>query len=426
MTLMKSISFAVVFSILQFIGVISIYKGLYASELWAYQQKIVAKKDDSRMIEAFSKLELFIPIFPGDLNTDRINGFVEFRETFVRSVRFFWPRDELRVTTVLDDVAYANDLGRDYLISRVKSLFADDLTNKVSVKFNPSNDPFYVGWEKQQLIQFWADNFTDAEYIGFVDDDTIITSAVNPYDLFDEDGMPRVIVNAAHDNNPVRSYVIPPEILFKKPPQFYSMIFFPFVMKREHIVKMRELILANFPEFSCFDDVFHHIIALGRAQGFGMSQFCVMAEYMYNHHREEYSWHLEMSPEHKIEFSTPGMFEPFPRIAIHGNYAIEGNTPGSNSFKTLRGRRIGMAALMREGYCHSLLSWNNTEHNATRCMVQELDDIYERGEWKFETQVSKWMAHWDVSVAHNKRRQHHLTEHIWDEDELIQIFELGC
>ena len=28
------------------------------------------------------------------------------------------------------------------------------------------------GWDRQQWIMFWADNFTDSDYVGFIDTDT--------------------------------------------------------------------------------------------------------------------------------------------------------------------------------------------------------------------------------------------------------------
>jgi hypothetical protein len=81
---------------------------------------------DSPMDMSFSNLELFVSAFPGqdDLkDEDAINGFTELRETFIRSLQFFWPRDYIRITAVLDDTTYSNDQERDGLVARFKSLF---------------------------------------------------------------------------------------------------------------------------------------------------------------------------------------------------------------------------------------------------------------------------------------------------------------
>ena len=389
---------------------------------------VTKNDDDSRRIEAFSKLDLFLPIFPGNLNpgeTDSIDGLVEMNETFVRSLQFFWPRDKIRFTGVLDDTTYSNDKERDDLITKFKSYFDDDLADNVSIKFNPRTGPYYGrGWHLQQLIQLWADNYTDSEYIGYVDDDTLFTSAVYPYDLFDEKGRPRITVHAADDTpQNVIGLLIAPEISYKFKPRFYSMVNFPVLVKREHLAKMREVMLANNPEYSYFDELFHYLVFRGKNRPDGFCQFNVIVEYLYEYHREEYSWHLEMPAEKQIEFSTPEMYEPLPRITIHANYIYPARTQQMNYFKTLGGRRVGMVGIMREGYCYSLLSWNNTDRNHERCKQYDIDNgIHVRGEWKFETLESLWLSHPNVSLARAKRRQHQLVDHVWDEVELNNIF----
>jgi len=196
-------------------------------------------------------------------------------------------------------------------------------------------------------------------------------------------------------------------------------------VKRDHIVKMRDVIMANNPEYSCFDDLFHHLIYLDQPKPQQFCQFCIMTEYLYEYHREEYSWHLEMPAEKQIEFSTPEMYEPFPRIANHPTYYFRMGSYPYRHFKTLVGRRSRMVEFMREGYCYSLSSWNNTDRNADRCKKYGIDDgLHVQGEWKFEIANSAWiqMKHPNVSLAHVQRRQHRPVSHNWDEDELNTIF----
>jgi hypothetical protein len=144
---------------------------------------------------SFSNLQLFVSSFPGDEEADNVNGFTELQSTLIRSLKFFWPRDKLDIVVVLDDTVYNDEVGRDNMTSLVTSLFRDNVRNKVQVKYNPrSNTTVYgTGWFLQQLVMFWADNFTDSEYIGFLDDDAIFSKAVQPYDLFDKMGRPRVL-----------------------------------------------------------------------------------------------------------------------------------------------------------------------------------------------------------------------------------------
>jgi hypothetical protein len=53
--------------------------------------------------EAFSKLQLFVPAFPG--------GFQEMQSTssLIRSLEFFWPHDVLDILVVLDESVYHNN-----------------------------------------------------------------------------------------------------------------------------------------------------------------------------------------------------------------------------------------------------------------------------------------------------------------------------
>ena len=145
---------------------------------------------------ALANLQLFVPAFPRKLQKDKQNrhlfvGFEELRSTLVTSLEFFWPADQLNLLVVLDDTVYTTLEEKEAMTMQVKSFFST--SPPITVAYNPrSNQTLYKsGWNIQQLIMFWADNFTNAEYIGFVDDDTIFTKAVLPYDLFDDRGRPR-------------------------------------------------------------------------------------------------------------------------------------------------------------------------------------------------------------------------------------------
>ena len=118
-------------------------------------------------ISAFSKLQLFVPSFPG--------GFEEFQSTLIRGLQFFWPLENLKITVVLDDTVYETVHERSAMTDKVHSFFRKEIP--VTVAYNPrSNKTLYnSGWDIQQLIMFWADNFTPAEYIGFIDDDTLFS-----------------------------------------------------------------------------------------------------------------------------------------------------------------------------------------------------------------------------------------------------------
>ena len=102
---------------------------------------------------------------------------------------------------------------------------------------------------------FWADNFTDAEYIGFVDEDTIISRAVHASELFDDLGRPRAIVRHMLQSGQL-DYIETTHYAFQKPALVYAMDYFPVIIKREHLQLMRQKILEIHTEFSYFDEFF--------------------------------------------------------------------------------------------------------------------------------------------------------------------------
>jgi hypothetical protein len=287
-------------------------------------------KDDAASA-SFSNLEIFLSAYPGNETAGEVNGFTEMQSTFIRSLEFFWPRDNLRTTVVLDENIYANEQERNDMTSHVTSFFSPNVQDHVSIVYNPLlNSTLYgKGWFIQQLVMFWADNFTNAEYIGFVDDDTIVSRAVQAIDLFDELGRPRVIARMAKHGNPVWNDAT--AFAFKRTPKIYAMTYFPVIMKRDHLIEMRQAILqTHHPAYNTFDEFFTAIIhrhgqtnnAYGNEE---ISQFCIMMDYVFEHHRDEYSWHMEAqyADDGLASAAAAELLQPFPRVAVHGSYLFK-------------------------------------------------------------------------------------------------------
>mmetsp|Transcript_25498 Transcript_25498/g.53712 ORF Transcript_25498/g.53712 Transcript_25498/m.53712 type:complete len:506 (+) Transcript_25498:364-1881(+) len=430
----------------------------------------------SAMAEAFSNLEVFLCVHPGNRGVpladgDGIFGLVELKETVARTLLFFWPRDRypLKVTVVLDDTTYSSEEDRTNLIAEVRSFFLpgnginnninnninngindnnnnhDDTVSqhkpnskpnsddvRVSVGFNSrTNKTLYgPGWYIQQLIMLWADNFTESEYIGFVDDDTMFTSAINPYDLFDQHGRPRVVVQAAGGTRlQDTTYNQASQHAFQRPPRLYSMTYFPVVIKRKHFALLRQHLLAIHPEHSVFDEFFTAHVFRGPDNTVPqpVCQFCLLADYVYEAHRSEYSWHFETpSTTYPIEFATPEMYQPFPRVSIHPSYMFMA-VKRPRASKTVAGRKDQTSRIMREGYCHSLVvDWKNKNNSIDhdRCQKflpkDEVPVLDIRGSWKFEQYPSPWIDHPNITVAHTERRKHAI-ERVWDLHELEHV-----
>lgn len=125
------------------------------------------------------QLELFLPIFPGEMS--------EFTNILWPTMKFFYPRHRLDLLLLVD--ADTKDLAR----------FKRELWDLVSPHANSvrivENDPpkiYRTGHDRQQLLMLWADNFTTAEFVGFLDADTFFKTNVIKHDMFDDANRPRV------------------------------------------------------------------------------------------------------------------------------------------------------------------------------------------------------------------------------------------
>ena len=379
--------------------------------------------------KAFSNLELFVSCFPGDPDDENVNGFTELQSTLIRSLQFFWPRprDNLRITVALDDTVYSTSEERNDITQHVKSFFDRDLVDRdrVSVVYNPLSDKvkYGRGYLIQQLIMFWADNFTNSEYIGFVDDDTLFSRSIQPNDLFDTMGRPRVIPLPADSN---QRWTDGTRYSFQREPKVYGMTYFPVVIKRSLLRDMREFILRIHPQYSHFDEFY---TALIRRHGEDLydrenefSQFYMMMDYAFHNHQDEYHWHIETSEPELDGFNVTHV-EPFPRVSLHAGWMDLENL---EKHKNKKARREIVSNTLREGYCYSLPRWNQTALDEKRCASYNIDEsLYWRGEWTFEYVATPWR--WNqafrdkMALAHaEKMKRNELRR--WDDRELKEIF----
>ena len=155
----------------------------------------------------------------------------------------------------------------------VHSLFRHPNPNQVSVRYNPrSNNTLYGrGYVIQQLIMFWADNFTDADYIGFVDDDTVFTGSVQPSDLFDDEGRPRALVKPTELS--YKGWVGTTREVLKQKPLANGMNYFPVIVHRSLLRDLRAHILSLHPQYSCFDDFYREFLIPDDVDGAPSSPF---------------------------------------------------------------------------------------------------------------------------------------------------------
>ncbi len=267
----------------------------------------------------------------------------EFRNLFLRSLKLFWPKSQTNLVMVLDE-----EMKNREKIAHALSNWTAGL-NSTKIAYNkPSRYYGRVGHDRQQLIMFWADNFTNADMVGFVDTDTLFVTVPDCEDLFEHEDKPVVIGVYGKPQTKYWSEAPSRTLLsLGKREAFRCMSYFPVIIKTKHLKEMREH-MTNLHNATHFDAVFSTIIAKP------YSQFNIMCNYLWWFHREEYAWHIvELEPGwHGVpppgqvgSFEEAGitneMLYPKPRVAIHPNHDIQGPQNQGHS----------LDFFLRQGYC---------------------------------------------------------------------------
>ena len=216
------------------------------------------------------------------------------------------------------------------------------------------------GYDRQQLVMFWADNFTNHDFVGFSDTDVAFLTYIDREDLF-EDGKP--VVNARsglHEFND--NWHTMPNGTFRalgilEP--LRCMSYWPVIINVSHFKDMRDYI-SRFHGMP-FNQAFRQKINIGP-----YSQFGIMCTYLFTFKRDEYKWYVHTETpgwdgidpppnpgqDGNLSHFTPEMYLPKPRIATHTRYRVSKLTP-KKEFPQIIKFRAKMNMLMQRGVCMS-------------------------------------------------------------------------
>ncbi len=212
------------------------------------------------------------------------------------------------------------------------------------------------GHDRQQLIMFWADNFTEAEYIGFVDTDTFFVAPVDRADLFE--GQKPVIIGMYGMDRKKLWRKVPRSTAYtlKQPEVLRCMFYFPVIIRSRHLRQLREFIYETHGQN--MNDFFQSL------KQRPYSQFNIMCNYLWYHHRDEYAWHVQDSVTHlpgrpslgqvgskEVAGITEAMLRPKPRVSIHTTYHF--NRWGKIYPHLLR-------EILAAGFCYDALATNSS------------------------------------------------------------------
>lgn len=181
-------------------------------------------------------MDLFLPVraFP-----DFWRNF-EWRNTFLRSVFLFWPLKVAHVglVVILNEECRGLELVDD--VERILNETTNGLA-MTSLRYSPVSRYYRrKGHNRQQLLMFHGDEYSNAEYIAFVDTDCFFETYVDREDLF-EDGKP--VINGRVGPPQSDWWIVVPQSTFaflRELEPMRCMNFFPFIVRRIHLYELRK------------------------------------------------------------------------------------------------------------------------------------------------------------------------------------------
>eukprot|EP00899_Mesostigma_viride_P019646 jgi/Mesvir1/27683/Mv07402-RA.1 len=368
-------------------------------------------------------LEILVPLPTEDNKAE--DAWEEFMGIFFFSLQLFWPLDKTRLVVVTP--SNSPTPARDTLVSRVDSAAKSASLAGARVAFHvaPRGQEGEDGWDRQQRFMFWAENFTDAEFVGFFDSDTVFTGVVQEQDLFDEARRPVLIVIYGYPNVHYRHASNVTNFALGMLEPFRHMDQFPVIIKTEHLREIREHIVSHVG-WGDFDEAFTRVREASDHAFY--SQFNIMVTYLWYKRRDEYVWRIqgfevpwdgEAPPGHvpnnpsQVGKLQPYMF-PWPRIAAHWNW--EGIKVARNPARWLRPNDYYFH-LMRDGVCYSLPLGLPSDKVFPMCIGLNLSDIYV---WQWDFERHDWTWHPCVPAATGLRRGR-MVERSWPEELMTRL-----
>ena len=303
---------------------------------WAVESVSQFPNGTWRCDRPWPEIEMFVPLSLH--HGPRDSRFYEYETMLLRSMLTFWPleRSNMSLRLVFDEEQIEPK-------QRVYNMIVDTFRGVKSrfpggIYFTPSppaNNTYRSGYDRQQHMMLWADNYTTAEYIAFADTDCVFLTYVDREDLF-EDGKP--VINGRSGPGFLDWRIAPwitHEFSGLETPM-RCMSYFPVIVKRAHLASLRAHVVEHWRNTThlnrTFDEIFYNVTSWSMP-----FQFDLMCTFLYYFKRNEYkfyahpytvpsNWDGINPPKDKYEsdFSVfkgvPNIFEPKPRIATHMRY----------------------------------------------------------------------------------------------------------
>lgn len=253
--------------------------------------------------------------------TSSITQFPLQAESWVlRSMSIFWPKNS-KVVVVLDK---ESEEDRQYGSTLNETTQNKKLDLRVCY-MEPYPQEMIHHWGKMRMYMdmMHADLCTNATYVGFVDVDTLFTTAVTP-SLILEDGKP--VVTGRIGDPRIPCWIESAAYILGRKQVMQCMHYFPVTFKTAHIREFRQYVAKLHGKD--FKQVVSETTQKLNILGSCYCHYSTMCNYMWYHHRNEYSWHLQyVKPTRPLKASVPFDYFftevkpeekiPHPRSSIH-------------------------------------------------------------------------------------------------------------
>eukprot|EP00899_Mesostigma_viride_P000019 jgi/Mesvir1/10017/Mv26160-RA.1 len=369
-------------------------------------------------------LELFVPLPIDDDNGD--DAWVEFTDIFFYSLHLFWPLNNTRMVVVAE--SNRPEAARQKLIDRVRVATEKAHLAGGRVAFNvaPKGQEDELGYFRQYRMMFFGDNYTDAEFVGFCDSDTVFTGVVQEQDLFDEQRRPRII--GLYGRPTDANWANSPNVTFfalGMPEPFRHMDQFPVIIRTAHLKEIRDHITRHVGTKD-FDEAFTMMRDIANPV---FCQYNIMATYLWHKHRDMYSWHVQelepgwnfrapigQAPHTPEHMATLGPYlNPLPRIASHWHHE---NKPTKETKAGWLSQNDQLLHLMRDGVCSC---WPSTAGGEAPSFCHGIK--YPNGfSWQWVFERHDWSWHQCAPLAGHLRHER-MVKREWPEEILKTLSE---
>ena len=285
----------------------------------------------------------------------------------LKSLKLFWPEDRLNLTLLLD-----NESKEDHAIgTRLSQMWPHP-----KVVYRKPGDPFIYAIARERRIflsYFYPEEYVSAEYVGFVDTDTMFITVVTPKMLF-ADGKPTVQARIGQSYYQVHQECSSnvTEYFIGKKDVLQCMTYFPIIFKVQHVVEFRKF--AEKRHRKPFVEIFKKSFEFQNTlipESDCCCQYTIICNYVWYYHRDEYDFHLQKASSENwmrnhshesqqlfenVKNIEPKYFTPKPRMAINAKHYMKNNKLGTLHVNVSNSAYFtGLKQRLREGLCHSIL-----------------------------------------------------------------------